>query len=190
MSQPEWKFIANLGDVNPIDYGGFFVYVDQTGVYDPEVEVLELVEGDDDDEFDEDDELVTEGNMVWETNRFSLEQFTYGLIKDDKFVPLTELHPEGILSDNKFHPDHAVWFAKPEIQKLKRPQDGTYLSDLCKSNDMDQWELIEMFLSDDAVTRARAYREVMMYHGINNLDQYPIRWESRKELEERYKGQS
>ena len=40
--QPQWKFIANTGDANPLDYGGIFVYVDETGVYDPEMEVLFL----------------------------------------------------------------------------------------------------------------------------------------------------
>ena len=33
MSQPNWKYIANLGDVNPLDYGGFFIYEDTTKVY-------------------------------------------------------------------------------------------------------------------------------------------------------------
>ena len=36
--QPEWKFVANLGDVNPLDYGGYFVFEDRTGVYPPEAE--------------------------------------------------------------------------------------------------------------------------------------------------------
>lgn len=30
--QPLWTRIANLGDVNPIEYGGFFVYVDRRGL--------------------------------------------------------------------------------------------------------------------------------------------------------------
>lgn len=37
--QPQWKLVANLGDVNVADYGGFLVYVDETGVYQPEVEM-------------------------------------------------------------------------------------------------------------------------------------------------------
>lgn len=45
--QPQWKRIANLGDVNPIKYGGFFVYKDRTGVYAPEVELLESPDSDD-----------------------------------------------------------------------------------------------------------------------------------------------
>lgn len=36
--QPEWEFIANLGDANPLDYGGYFIYRDKTGVYEEEAE--------------------------------------------------------------------------------------------------------------------------------------------------------
>jgi hypothetical protein len=38
--QPEWEFVANLGDVNPFDYGGYFVHRDKTGVYPEEAELL------------------------------------------------------------------------------------------------------------------------------------------------------
>lgn len=47
--QPEWKLIANLGDASPLDYGGYFVYRDETGVYAEKAELLLL-----DDEGDED----------------------------------------------------------------------------------------------------------------------------------------
>jgi hypothetical protein len=41
MSQPIWKLVANLGDVNPVQSGAFLVYVDTTGVYGPEAELYE-----------------------------------------------------------------------------------------------------------------------------------------------------
>lgn len=47
--QPKWEMIANLGDVSPLDYGGYFVYRDTTGVYPAEAELLVV-----DDEGDED----------------------------------------------------------------------------------------------------------------------------------------
>jgi len=37
-NQPHWVAVANLGDVDIADHGGFIVYVDETGVYAPEVE--------------------------------------------------------------------------------------------------------------------------------------------------------
>lgn len=40
--QPEWELIANLGDVHPLDYGGYFIYRDKTGVYPEEAELLIL----------------------------------------------------------------------------------------------------------------------------------------------------
>ena len=42
--QPKWKLIAQLGDVNPIDYGGYFIYEDETGVYPPEGEKLLIID--------------------------------------------------------------------------------------------------------------------------------------------------
>lgn len=82
--QPNWKLIANLGDVNPIDYGGFFIYEDTTGVYAPEAEIL-LEPADEPSDAEE-----------WTVFRFCLEPCTY---------------VNGILSDNKFHPAQPAWFA-------------------------------------------------------------------------------
>src|SRR3954468_13143056 len=39
MSQPKWKYVVNIGDETPLEYGGAFVFVDETGVYSPEMEV-------------------------------------------------------------------------------------------------------------------------------------------------------
>lgn len=41
MSQPSWRYVANLGDATPLDHGGYFVYEDTTGVYGFEAERLE-----------------------------------------------------------------------------------------------------------------------------------------------------
>jgi len=35
--QPVWKCIGRVGDVDPIAYGGGFIYKDETGVYGPEM---------------------------------------------------------------------------------------------------------------------------------------------------------
>lgn len=42
MSQPIWRFLANLGDASPLDHGGYFVYQDTTGVYGFEAERIEV----------------------------------------------------------------------------------------------------------------------------------------------------
>lgn len=41
MSQPDWKIVGLTGDVNPVEYGGGWILVDTTGVYDPELEYYE-----------------------------------------------------------------------------------------------------------------------------------------------------
>lgn len=194
MSQPEWKFVKQLGDVNPIDHDGLFLFVDETGVYPPELEVLTKLEGDTETEFNEHGEVTEHGDERWEVHRFTLEPCTYGMENPDtgQWEPLNRLDSQGVLSDNKFHPNTPAWFAKPESEKANRPQDTTYLSDICRTNDCDQWELIQQFCSDDPVQRAMAWREVMLYHGVHELDQYPLTFDceeeadARQQLEKRY----
>lgn len=81
MSQPEWECIANLGDVNPVEHGGKFVLVDKTGVYAPEMEVL--------------DREYNRRNS-WRVWRFTMEPHTY---------------VNGVLSDNPHHPGKPAWYA-------------------------------------------------------------------------------
>jgi|SRR5215475_9629933 len=85
--QPKWRRVANLGDVNPVEYGGYFIDVDETGVYPPEATYLDAPE-------DEPEDATSE---AWTAYRFILEPCTY---------------VDGVLSDNPFHPDHAAWFAE------------------------------------------------------------------------------
>ncbi len=44
MSQPKWKLVANIGDVNPFEHGGVFIFKDTTGVYDPEILFIDPLE--------------------------------------------------------------------------------------------------------------------------------------------------
>lgn len=157
MSQPKWKCIANLGDVNPVDYGGLFVYIDETGVYPPEMECLEPNSDDDAD--------------GWEVRRVVLERCSF---------------VDGILSDNKFHPELPAWFAEPESQRKERPQDTTYLQNVCDCMDYDGDELIADLCSGDPLRMANAYRAILDYHGWDNGDSYPLDFSSREEVEARY----
>lgn len=47
-NQPKWQLVANLGDGNPFDYGGFFIWKDLTGKYDLEATILLLDEENED----------------------------------------------------------------------------------------------------------------------------------------------
>ena len=156
MSQPAWECIAQLGDKNPIDHGGYWILRDTTGVYTEEAELL-LVPDDEDGRY-----------TIY---RFTLDRCTF---------------INGVLSDNKFHRDHAAWWAKPEAERNARPQDTTYLKNIADFIGIEVEELAEHFCSDDALKRAAAYRAVGDYHGFENLDSYPLTM-TRQEVKARYK---
>ena len=142
MSQPDWKYRANLGDTNPLDHGGFFVFEDKTGVYPPEAEILEVPE-------DEDGEYTV--------YRFALEPCTY---------------IDGVLSDNKYHPECPAWFASD-------------IEDVSRSVGNAVEELIECLCSTGTLSRADGYRDLIGYHGPQNFDNYPLTL-TRKEANARY----
>ena len=68
-NQPAWKCVAQLGDVNPLDYGGLWVLIDTTGVYSPEGELYDV--------------------NTQRVYRFILEDctFTHGVLSDNKYHP-------------------------------------------------------------------------------------------------------
>ena len=139
-NQPDWELIANLGDVNPIDYGGYFIYKDRTGQYTEEAERCEPT----------DDTAKTH-----EIHRFILDRCT---------------DENGVLSDNPYHKDHHVWFAKdlPAV---------AHFADLP--------DIRVMLCSADPLDRARAYEAIGSYHGFANLDHYPLTL-PRHETQARY----
>ncbi len=141
-NQPVWKLVAQLGDVNPIDHGGYFVFTDETGVYAPEAELLISPE---------------EDSGKWQIYRFSLEPCTF---------------IDGILSDNKFHPDHPAWFAN-SIGQIAGFMGQT-------TSDMIQW-----ITGNDLVDKAFAWQAIGNYWGLDNLDSCPLVL-SRSEAEIRY----
>ena len=154
MSQPSWKLVANLGDVNPLDYGGYFVFVDETGVYPPEAELLVI---------NDDCQILA--------YRFVLKPCTF---------------IDGVLSDNRFHPDHCAWFATTAAKMAARPQDGKGLADIAAFTGIEESELVGMLCSEDPIELALAYRAIGEYHGFDNLDSYPLEM-SHAEARARYK---
>lgn len=145
-TQPIWKFAMQLGDVHPIEYGGYFIYEDETGVYPPEGEIL--IEP----EYNKDEE-----KQVWEVRRFILDRCTF---------------IDGILSDNKFHPESEAWFAD-SLDKIAEHIGAT------------KEELIANFCSENLQDRAMAWRTIGEYHGWDNLDAYPLTLNS-DEVQKRY----
>jgi hypothetical protein len=74
--QPVWKYLGNLGDVHPLDYGGALVYEDKTGAYEPELVLFDGVSP---------CERTTVTRIVCTPCRV-----TDGVLSDNKFHPL---HP-------------------------------------------------------------------------------------------------
>jgi hypothetical protein len=164
--QPVWKFVANLGDVNPVDHGGLFVFVDETGVYHPEAVYLEIPCDDEwkeieTGELDEHGQSVTREKGPWRTYRFCLESFTF---------------VDGVLSDNEYHPQHPVWFADD-------------LKSLGDALEIGFEGMVKMFCSDDAIERAKAYREVGYHWGFDNLSGSYSEIDYRDEVEKWCKEQ-
>jgi len=137
MSQPIWKCIAQIGDINPLDYDGLWVFVDTTGVYAPEMELF-----------------IADTREVY---RAILEDCTF---------------KNGILSDNKFHPELPVWFADK-------------LESVASFIGTDSLDLLNQFVSSDPVERAFAWRAIGDYFGWLNLDSYPLTL-TKKEAKRRY----
>lgn len=106
--QPAWELVENLGDVNPIDYGGFFVYRDTTGQYPEEAEVL-MEQGED-----------AHGDPTsWTVYRFPLDRCTY---------------VDGILSDNAFHPEYEAWFGEDLDGVASYLDHDSIRADLCSED--------------------------------------------------------
>lgn len=142
MNQPKWKLVAQLGDRDFTDYGGYFIYEDTTGVYPSEAEKLFAPHND---------------ASKWEVRRFILRPCTF---------------QNGILSDNKFHPDHPAWFAD------KIGACANYVG-------IPLAELIDMLVNGNTVNRALGWQAIGDYFGYENLDSYPLYF-SRAEVEKRY----
>lgn len=158
-NQPKWKCIAQLGDVNPLDYGGYFILEDETGVYPAEGERI----------------FAEENRDTWNAYRFTLDRLqlvraksTDGKEEYDVLIPANY---------DKSWPHHISgydeWFHK----------DIGSVSSFCG---IPVEDLRKMFCSEDARERARAYEAVGEYFGFESLDDYPLIFTDRAEVEERY----
>lgn len=157
-NQPKWKLIANLGDVNPIEYGGYFVYVDETDVYPPEAELL----------CEPSDECGRCHGVCgndYDLCIYSCECHQYTVYR---FILERCTLIDGILSDNRFHPEHMAWFG---YRDKDRPQDSD-LNDVASFAAMP--DIAELLCSANPIDRACAYRAIGEYHGFENLDSYPL----------------
>lgn len=148
--QPRWQCVGTIGDVNPIEHDGGWVLVDTTGQYAPELEYLDR-----ENPFEDDPKKV-----VHLIHRIVLEPCTW---------------INGILSDNKFHPECVAFFA----------DDG--LVGLANTFGLTPDEMAAMFCSTDVCERAQAWFEAASIHGWVNFGDEPISWFKPWQLRKRYK---
>lgn len=89
--QPEWELIGTIGDVDPLGYGGGWIFRDKTGVYAPEIEYVEPI-GDGGSR--DDVQSVTVYRVVLEPHTCTGNGQTF------------------VLSDNPYHPEKSAWYAE------------------------------------------------------------------------------
>lgn len=82
MSQPELECVAQLGDVSPVEHGGYWVFRDKTGQFPAQVEYL----------------IPPEENEFGLSFRFDLHKCTYqdGILSENEFHPT---HPAWFADD-------------------------------------------------------------------------------------------
>lgn len=145
MAQPVWKFVANLGDASPIDYGGLFLYRDDTGVYPAELERLEP---------------PTDGDNAesWEVRRVCLDKLQL-FRKDDTLYLVSANYDE-----TWPHPvsSYVEWFTDS-------------LDSVASTMGTTRLELEAALCSSDDAERAWAYQCIYDYHGWDNGDSYPLK---------------
>ncbi len=115
--QPKWKFVANLGDVNYIQEGGLFVYIDETGVYAPEMVKIYPIDN---------------KTGKCEIRRVILDKCTF---------------ENGVLSDNPYHKDKPAWFSTGinSVPRFGGYTTATFIGYLTGDNIPDRaiaWQLI------------------------------------------------
>jgi hypothetical protein len=161
-NQPVWKKIGTVGDINPIDYDGGFIYHDETGVYPAELEYV-IGAGDE--------------NAWGEYTEWLVYRMVLDRLEEMTGLKNSPLVPFGFGSRNDLpYPlgSYEEWFCK----------DLGSVAD-CIGLDVDG--LREMLCSEDEQRRAFGYLELANYFGWENFDGYPLHFTSREELEARYK---
>ena len=114
--QPEWKYIKNLGDASPVEYGGYFIFEDQTNVYSPEAE-------------------------KWEAETHQVYRIILDLmfLLDGHLIPLS-IH-QASLTHSLPHPikDYIEWFDKDikSIESCMGMKTGEYIKMFCSNDPLE-----------------------------------------------------
>lgn len=146
MQYPKWKYIGNLGDVTPLEHGGKFVYIDETGEYSPEIEIL-------------DNEIEENGCYV--IHRFALDRMQTVTIEGEVYLLFAEFKEIKEESEKTIR-NLAEWFSDKIVQ-------------VCDYAGINVEEFYTDICSDDVLKRARCYISIGEYMGYDNFGFYPKR---------------
>jgi hypothetical protein len=149
MSQPEWELIYAT------DYSA--LYRDKTGVYDPELTIVQTV-----DDADEDDIEATAAVVY----RFPLE----------RCWRVTEPTSEATFKTFLTDMDPARESELPYPLRSYVPWYAKSLGEAASSYGMPIAELTDALCSDDPKALAYAFEAIGGHHGYDNFDQYPEEW--------------
>lgn len=116
--------------------------------------------------------VYTDETGVYPPEAELLEPLVDGKYELRRFILEPCTFVDGVLSDNRFHPNHPAWFADS-------------LESIQESSDIGN--IVTLLCSTDPIDRATAWRAIGEYHGFENLDSYPVNL-TKKEAKKRYSG--
>lgn len=160
MSQPKWKYVGTVGDINPVANCGALVLVDTTGVYDAEVEAYlpnwaEKFR-------DEDNKVVRDNNGDPE-----FEVYVYRFD-----VPRHVVH-EGVVVEVREY--ERLAFRQSQGETLYSPWRLDKLDSIGETTDRTREEMIADLCSDDPIRRADVFfNDICGYYGFEEFDSYPL----------------
>jgi len=147
------NIIANLGDVNYIDYGGLLI-VDNGGG--PQGWLIEV------DDSDSGGGWQWEKTAKWMLYRFDIEKFKIATDESGSYLVPDSYQPEWGPASK-----YEEWFADK-------------LGDVAGSSGLPDQDLISDLTSDDPVVRGGAYREIIGYFGAHEFDSYPETYNAKE----------
>ena len=152
--QPEWELVGNLGDINVVDCGGFLVYHDKTGVYQPEVELYEPWNDSD----------KPHGGMMY---RFILEPPRFKTFK--RYIGTDgreyQYQDRTLLDFPSERGSSWHWYCEWWVK---------YLDSIATSAGTTKFHLLRELFSTNPMQRASAYCDIVGHFGPDEFDSYPV----------------
>lgn len=163
--QPVWKFAGHIGDVDPVSYGGGFVYVDETRVYPPELVWLDPAS---DEEWAEKEDAaeVTVYRFPLDPPRFKT------LTEAGKASGFSSSHELPASERGKTWEWYAEWYV-------------SHAGAVAESTGQSAFSLLRSLASKDPMRRASGYWDLVGYFGAYEFDSYPVKM-TEAEARERY----